>query len=179
MLGKLFGGAQKEEMLKAKRDYEKACNDTGDTRPEIAARIRVGLRCRAVLDKTFIEGAEKTADHTERCMMALAAGDEKPKPPAPTAFQTIKSVNGEILAYIPLEYAEEAFKIGAAFQLEEISAEQAIELAQAVAEKISEDIHLEPPIQALGFLREELAEGGDEAGESEEGGSAEGDAKEP
>jgi len=179
MLGKLFGGAQKEEMLKAKQEYEKACKSTGDTRPEVAARIRVGLRCRAVLHKTFIEGAEKTADYTERSMLALASGDEKPKPPAATSFQTIKTVNGEILAYIPLEYAEEVFKIGAAFQLEEVSAEQAIELAQVVADKISEDIHLEPPIQALGFLREELAEGGDEAGSGEGGGDAEGDTREP
>jgi len=179
MLGKLFGGAQKEEMLKAKQEYEKACKSTGDTRPEVAARIRVGLRCRAVLDKTFIEGAEKTADYTERSILALASGDEKPKPPAATSFQTIKTVNGEILAYIPLEYAEEVFKIGAAFQLEEVSAEQAIELAQVVADKISEDIHLEPPIQALGFLREELAEGGDEAGSGEGGGDAEGDTREP
>ena len=179
MLGKLFGGAQKEEMLKAKQEYEKACKSTGDTRPEVAARIRVGLRCRAVLDKTFIEGAEKTADYTERSMLALASGDEKPKPPAATSFQTIKTVNGEILAYIPLEYAEEVFKIGAAFQLEEVSAEQAIELAQVVADEISEDIHLEPPIQALGFLREELAEGGDEAGSGEGGGDAEGDTREP
>jgi len=179
MLGKLFGGAQKEEMLKAKQEYEKACNSTGDTRPEVAARIRVGLRCRAVLDKTFIEGAEKTADYTERSMLALASGDEKPKPPAATSFQIIKSVNGEILAYIPLEYAEEVFKIGEAFQLEEVSVEQAIELAQVVADKISEDIHLEPPIQALGFLREELAEGGDESGGDERGGGAESDAREP
>jgi hypothetical protein len=162
MLGNLFGGVKKEEMLKAKQEYEKARLSTGDSRSEIAARIRVGLRCRAVIDKTFIEGAEKTADFTERCMVALAAGDEKPHAPTATAFQKIKSVNGEILAYIPLEFAEEVFKIGAAFQLEEVSAEQAIELAQAVAERLSEDIHLDPPIQALGFLREELAEGGDE-----------------
>jgi hypothetical protein len=168
MLGKLFGGAKKEEMLKAKQDYEKACLDTGDTRPEVAARIRMALRCRAVIDKTFIEGAEKTADYTERSMLALASGDEKPQAPVATSFQTIKSVNGEILAYIPLELAEEVFKIGAAFQMEEVSAEQAIELAQAVAEKLSEDIHLDPPIQALGFLREELAEGGAE-GDDEEG----------
>ena len=165
MLGKLFGDSKKEEMLKAKQEYEKARHETGDSRAEVAARIRVGLRCRAVLDKTFIEGAEKTADHTERSMVALAAGDEKPAPPVPTAFQTIKSVNGEILAYVPLEYAEEMFKIGAAYQLEEISAEQAIELAQAVAEKLSEEIHLDPPIQALGFLREELEEGGEEDGD--------------
>lgn len=171
MLGNLFGGAKKEEMLKAKQEYEKARQSTGDTRPEIAARIRVGLRCRAVIDKTFIEGAEKTADFTERCMVALAAGDEKPQAPAATAFQKIKSVNGEILAYIPLEFAEEVFKIGAAFQLEEVSAEQAIELAQAVADRLSEDIHLEPPIQALGFLREELAEGGGDDSDEGSGGS--------
>lgn len=171
MLGKLFGGAKKEEMVKAKQEYEKACNSTGDTRPEIAARIRIGLRCRAVIDKTFIEGAEKTADYTERSMLALASGDEKPQAPTASSFQTIKSVNGEILAYIPLEYAEEVFKIGAAFQLEEVSGEQAIELAQVVADKVSEDIHLDPPIQALGFLREDLAEGGGEEGaeESESG----------
>lgn len=168
MLGNLFGGAKKEEMLKAKQEYEKARHSTGDSRPEIAARIRVGLRCRAVIDKTFIEGAEKTADFTERCMAALAAGDEKPHAPAATAFQKIKSVNGEILAYIPLEFAEEVFKIGAAFQLEEVSAEQAIELAQAVAERLSEEIHLDPPIQALGFLREELAEGGGEDEDSDD-----------
>jgi hypothetical protein len=177
MLGNLFGGAKKEEMLKAKQEYEKARQSTGDSRPEIAARIRVGLRCRAVIDKTFIEGAEKTADFTERCMVALAAGDEKPHAPTATAFQKIKSVNGEILAYIPLEFAEEVFKIGAAFQLEEVSAEQAIELAQAVADRLSEDIHLEPPIQALGFLRDELAEGGgDDSDEGSEGADHEGSA---
>ncbi len=96
-------------------------------------------------------------------MVALAAGEDTPKAPAPKAFQQIKSVNGEIWAYIPLEAAEEVFKIGAAYQLEEISAEQAIALAQAVADKISEQLRLEQPFEALGFLKEQLAE------ESEDG----------
>ncbi|MGA1728529.1 MAG: hypothetical protein ACO38U_09740, partial [Burkholderiaceae bacterium] len=99
MLGKLFGDAKKEEMIKAKQEYEKTCADTGDGRAEVAARIRMGLRCRAVLDKTFIDGAEKTADFTEKSMMAIASGDDKPPAPTPSSFQTIKSVNGEIIAY--------------------------------------------------------------------------------
>ena len=165
MLGKLFGDAKKEEMIKAKQEYEKTCAETGDGRAEVAARIRMGLRCRAVLDKTFIDGAEKTADYTEKSMMAIASGDDKPPAPSPSSFQTIKSVNGEIIAYIPIQYAEEVFKIGAAYQNEEISAEQSIELCQAIADKISEDLKLEPPFQALGFMREEMSEGGE--GESE------------
>jgi hypothetical protein len=161
MLGKLFGDAKKEEMIKAKQDYEKTCAETGDGRTEVSARIRMGLRCRAVLDKTFIDGAEKTADFTEKSMMAIASGDEKPAPPVPSSFQTIKSVNGEIIAYIPFAFAEEVFKIGAAYQNEEISAEQSIELCQSIADKISEELKLEPPFQALGFMREDMAEGGE------------------
>jgi hypothetical protein len=165
MLGKLFGDAKKEEMIKAKQDYEKTCAETGDGRAEVSARIRMGLRCRAVLDKTFIDGAEKTADFTEKSMMAIASGDEKPAPPSPSSFQTIKSVNGEIIAYIPFAFAEEVFKIGAAYQNEEVSAEQSIELCQAIAEKISEELKLEPPFQALGFMREDMSEGAEGEGE--------------
>jgi len=161
MLGKLFGDAKKEEMIKAKQDYEKTCAETGDGRAEVSARIRMGLRCRAVLDKTFIDGAEKTADFTEKSMMAIASGDEKPAAPIPSSFQTIKSVNGEIIGYIPFAFAEEVFKIGAAYQNEEVSAEQSIELCQSIADKISEELKLEPPFQALGFMREDMAEGGE------------------
>jgi hypothetical protein len=165
MLGKLFGDAKKEEMIKAKQDYEKTCAETGDGRAEVSARIRMGLRCRAVLDKTFIDGAEKTADFTEKSMIAIASGDEKPAAPIPSSFQTIKSVNGEIIGYIPFAFAEEVFKIGAAYQNEEVSAEQSIELCQSIADKISEELKLEPPFQALGFMREDMSEGGEGEGE--------------
>ena len=53
MLGKLFGDAKKEEMIKAKQDYEKTCAETGDGRAEVSARIRMGLRCRAVLENLY------------------------------------------------------------------------------------------------------------------------------
>jgi hypothetical protein len=167
VFGKLFGNAQKEEMLKAKQAYEQAVESEGDSREIRALRIRVALRCRAVLDKTFIEGAERTAEHAEASMLAIAADEEKPPAPKPSSFQTIKSVNGDILAYVPLPFAEEMFTIGAKYQLEEITAEQAIEFAQGVAERMSEQLKLDKPFEALNFLREQLSEEG-EGGAGEE-----------
>jgi hypothetical protein len=111
-----------------------------------------------VLDKTFVEGAERSLDHAERCMIALVQGEERPPDPKASAFQKIKSINGEIDAYIPLEYAEEVFKIGAAYQLEQISARQAVELAQDVADRISSHLNLDVPFQALGFMAENIEE---------------------
>jgi len=168
MFGKLFGSAQKEEMLKAKQAYEQAVEAQGDSREIRALRIRIALRCRAVIDKTFIEGAEKTAEHAEASMLAIAADEEKPPAPKPAAFQTIKSVNGDILAYVPLNFAEEMFTIGAKYQMEEITAEQAIEFAQGVADRISEKLKLDKPFEALNFLREQLSEEGEgEPGEED------------
>ena len=54
MLGKLFGSADKEAMVKAKQEYETAINANDDSRETRTMKVRMGLRCRAVLDKTFI-----------------------------------------------------------------------------------------------------------------------------
>ena len=74
-------------------------------------RMRIGLRARAHIDKSFIEGAEKTAVYDEACLRAVAAGREKPPPPNVTLYQKVKSATGEIITYIPEEIAEEAFKM--------------------------------------------------------------------
>ena len=40
----------------------------GDTREIRSYKIKIALRARAHLDKTFIEGAEKIAKHSEACL---------------------------------------------------------------------------------------------------------------
>jgi hypothetical protein len=60
------------------------------------------------------------------------------------------------------------FTIGAKYQMEEITAEQAIEIAQGVADRISEQLKLDKPFEALNFLREQLSEEGEgEPGEED------------
>ena len=58
---------QNELESKSKKEYEKATELDGDTREIRSYKIRIALRARAHLDKTFIEGAEKMAKHSEAC----------------------------------------------------------------------------------------------------------------
>jgi hypothetical protein len=112
MLQRLFGGNKKDQLLKAKEDYETACRLQGDSREVRAARLRMGIRCRAVIDQTFLEGIEKCAEHLEQCMVAVITGDPRPPVPKAAAFQKIKTINGPMMAYIPIDAAEEVFAIG-------------------------------------------------------------------
>lgn len=152
----LFKDKQKEAYREAKKLYEVTCSTTDNDRAAQVARVRTGLRCRAVLDKTFIEGAEKSIDYFGRCLVAMATQEPKPDEPKATAFQGIKTVNGDIVAYLPFAHAEEVFKLGALYQNEQITAEQAIDYAQAVADQVSEELKLVPAFQALDFLREQI-----------------------
>ncbi len=152
LFGKQSSQANRET---AKAEFEKACEISGDSREIRALRMRIGLRARAHIDKSFIEGAEKTAVYDEACLRAVASGREKPPPPKPTMYQKVKSASGEIVTYIPEEIAEEAFKVGAKYQLTEIEAKPAIDLVQSLANSVSYQLHLEEPLVAVYFLREE------------------------
>jgi hypothetical protein len=155
----IFGkSGPQDERKQAKSEYQSVQELKGDSRSVRAARIRAGLRARAHIDKTFIDGAERANAYNDACMLALAHGKEKPPPPKPSAYQQIPSVNGQVLTYLPMEFVDEIFKLGAKYQLMEISAQQAIELTQGVADRIAYDLGLEETFEALGFLREEHSE---------------------
>jgi len=158
MLRGLFGENRKDALLRAKEDFEAACRLQGSSREVRAARIRMGIRCRAVIDETFLEGIEKGAEHLEQCMVAVITGDPRPPLPQAGAFQKIKTINGPVMAYIPLEEAEEVFAIGGLYQREQISGEHALELVQEVANRISLLLQLDRPIEPLEFLSEKLEE---------------------
>ncbi|MFZ9734844.1 MAG: hypothetical protein ACO3WN_03280 [Burkholderiaceae bacterium] len=158
MLQRLFGGNKKDHLLQAKEEYEAVCRLQGDSREARAARLRMGIRCRNVIDQTFLEGIEKCSEHLQQCMVAVITGDPRPPAPKAGAFQKIKTINGPIMAYIPLKAAEEVFAIGDLYQREQISDAQALELVQAVADRISAELHVERPIEPLGFLSEKLEE---------------------
>ena len=154
----IFGKSDKNSLeSKSKKEYEKAVELDGDTREIRSYKIKIALRARAHLDKTFIEGAEKIAKHSEACLRAVAAGSEKPDPPTPTCFQKVRSANGEIVAYIPEDYLEQAFKIGSKYQLTEFNANQAIDFMQKIMDNISSDFGLHDTFTVLQFLRDEIA----------------------
>lgn len=162
----LFKSKTAAAQKQAKADYIRAAELKGDSREVRAFKMRIALRCRAHVDNVFIEGAKKTAQFQDSAMLLASQGKEKPEPPKPSLFHSAKGLNGKIYTYLPPEFSEEIFNIGAMYQTTKIDAFQAIKLTQEVAEKISFDLGLEEPFSALQFLRDELM--GDEVTIEEE-----------
>ena len=147
-----------DEMKSAQALFDKVTSMRADSRDARTLRIRMGLLCRAHLDKSFVTGAEQTASWQELASMAIANGKEKPPLPEPSVFQKIKSGENEIYVYLPEEYSHEAYQLGARYQRAEIPADKAIEVMQGLANQIClYELKLDEPFQVLQFLRDELS----------------------
>ncbi len=149
-------------MRKAQALFEKIVSNQSDSREARNLRVRMGLLCRAHLDKSFVTGAEQMASWQALAALAMANGKEKPPMPEPSVFQKIKAGENEIYVYLPEEYAHEAFALGGRYQYAEIPAIKAIETMQGLANQICHyELKLAEPFQVLQFLRDELAQSPD------------------
>lgn len=171
----IFKKPEEDDRTRAVAAYEKAVSLSSESHEARSMRLRLSMLCRAHLDKTFVAGAEQAEAYDVACALAIREGKAKPEPPPAPLFQTVKSTAGNVVVYLPKEYAQEAFQIGMLYQKTELTAEQAINAAQRLADRISYDaLKLNTAFVALQFLRDELAEASAEEGEGVEG--AEGDA---
>ena len=161
MFSNLFNrSSPQEDMKRAKAAYEKVVSLTVDSREARSMRLGMSLLCRAHLDKTFIAGAEKTADWQQISAFAAAKGEPPPEMPPASRFQKVKSGKGEVYVYLPEQYVNQAFSLGGRYQTMQITAEQAVEAMQSIANHISNyELGLDKPFQALAFLRAELSAG--------------------
>lgn len=141
----------------ARELYDKVLGLSKDSHDARSARLRIGMMIRAFVDKTFVDGAEKTAEWQEEVAQAVVNGEEKPPLPEASEFQEIKSGSKMVWVYLPIEYAQAFFDLGARYQRVQIQARQAIQQAQSLMDKICfQDLQLETPFEVLQFLREEL-----------------------
>ena len=150
--------ADVDEKEQAQALFEKITVSKADTREARSARIRMGLLCRAHLDKTFIDGAQKTAVYFEKVAQATINNTEKPEKPEFNLFQQVKSGDKEIWVYLPEEYALEAFNVGVMYQKTDIDAKTAIDRMQLIADQIClYELKLDTPFEVLQFLRDEIS----------------------
>ena len=166
MFRKLFAAGPEEDQELARVAYDKVvASRLIDSREARSARVRMGLLCRAHLDKTFIDGAEQTAVHEAATARALIQGKEKPAERQAPEFQRIKSGGRDLWVYVPQEYADQAFALGGRYQNTELSAEQVIVEMQNVADKIFlMELKLDQSFEVLQFLREELTQASGQTG---------------
>ncbi len=154
-MGIFKGNAAKGAMKAAKNAYLKAKDSDPLSREGRSLKVRIALRSRALLDKAFVEGARKTEVYQDQMMKAIAQEIEKPPLPKANPFHLVKTVNGEVFAYVPQSFVDEIFTLGGQYQTMQINAESAIEAAQLIADRMYEDLDLDESFEALGFLREE------------------------
>jgi hypothetical protein len=148
------------EKKQAAELFEKIASSKSETRDARSARARLALMSRAHLDKTFVAGAEMADDHDLMVRAARLEGTEAPAIPEAPLFHQILSGERLIYIYLPMEYAEVAFALGARYQRAEITAQQAIDAMQGLANQLYlYDLRLDEPLQVMQFLREEIAGG--------------------
>ena len=156
----LFKGVESPEALKkkAKQTFDKVTALTADTFEANSLRRGLALLSCAHLDKTFIAGAERTADWQQMAAFAVAKDAEAPPFPKADCYQKVRSGKSDIWVYLPTEYAERAFLFGAKYQRTELNSEQAIASMQQLADTICRsEIGLSYEIDVLKFLRHELS----------------------
>ena len=139
----------------AKNEFESACAETHEDKKSRANRIKIGLRCRAVIDTLFIEGAKEFEKFHKEKLEAIWEEKNPPEEPKPNNYQIIKSSQGDVVGYIPMEYAQAVYDISSDFQKKDISKEHAINLTQIVADNICNMLSLETSFNVLDFLRDE------------------------
>ena len=145
----------KDENEIAKIEFESACAETHEDKKSRANRIKIGLRCRAVIDTLFIEGAKEFEKFHKEKLEAIWEEKTPPEEPKPNNYQLIKSSQGDVVGYIPMEYAQAVYDISSDFQKKDISKEHAINLTQIVADNICNMLSLETSFNVLDFLRDE------------------------
>ena len=154
-------------MIAAKRDFE-TVSDPDAPGSVRRVRSRVALRCKALLDKTFVEGAQRTERHEQAVIIAINEGKPQPEAPKARSFGTVPAFDHEVMAFLPQEVADRAFDLGRRYQRVEIDAKQAVDYMQALADELCANLQVDPPFEALRFLRDELAEEEGEGGEDSE-----------
>jgi len=156
----IFKGPESPEVLKkrAKQAYEKVIELTADTFEANRMRRGMALLCCAHLDKTFISGAERMADWQQMAAFALAKSEKPPPLPKSDCYQKIRSGKTDMWVYLPEQYADTAFLLGAKYQRTELNSEQAITKMQQLADNVCRlEIGLNFEIVVLKFLRQELS----------------------
>ena len=147
--------ADSKEKRKAKAFYDQVVTLSKASTDSRKLRALIGNRTKAFFDQTFVEGAKKTETHQK----AEEAGNKTAVLPASlkisSPYKQVKTVSGTVWVYLPEKITAEIFELGCKYQSGLISKEQAIGVAESIADKIADTLDLDNKLIPLAFLSEE------------------------
>ena len=159
----MFGKKSKLERVKAdaKADYLKCSALDPEDRLHRVFAARIAQRARLNLDKIFVQGAKAEEKRQHEMAEAIKAGSGIPPRIVHEGYNQLQGISGAVVSWVPEELANKMFNLGADYQITEVSAHEALQQAEKVAETIIEDLQTTQSIQLLGLLRED--DGDDES----------------
>ena len=150
-----FNKSSKDLEEQAEADFEEAKREKL-TEKNRAFKMKIAHRTRAHIDLTFIEGAQKLGKYHQANLTAIAQQLESPERPSYTPFQKIKTLDSEVIAYLPNFEAQQIFDLGGKYQIQQINVSEAITAVQSIADTIFHDFDISVSLSTLGFLRDEI-----------------------
>jgi hypothetical protein len=111
-----------------------------------------------------VQGAKAEEKRQLELAEAIKAGKDLPPRIVHEGYNQLQGVSGTVVSWVPEEIANKMFNLGADYQITEISAHEALEQADKIAEAVVEELQTNQVIQLLGLLRED---DGDEAEEQD------------
>ena len=86
---------------------------------------------------------------------AIRTGSDLPQRIEHEGYNQLQGVSGAVVSWVPEELANKMFNLGADYQITEVSAHEALQQADKIAETIIEDLQTTQNIQLLGLLRDD------------------------
>ena len=150
-----FSKSSKDIEEQAQADFEEAKREKLSEKNR-AFKMKIAHRTRAHIDLTFIEGAQKLGKYHQANLNAIAQQLEGPERPSYTPFQKIKTLDSEVIAYLPNFEAQQIFDLGGKYQIQQINVSEALTAVQSIADTIFHDFDISVSLSTLGFLRDEI-----------------------
>ena len=152
----MFGKKSKLERVKAdaKADYLKCGALNPEDRLHRVFAARIAQRARLNLDKIFVQGARAEEKRQQDLAKAVKEGKKGfPQREKHDGYNSLKGTTGIVLSWVPDEYANTMFNLGADYQIQEKSARQCIAVADQLAEKLMVELQTLQKIELLNLLR--------------------------
>tara|TARA_B100001287_G_C22621492_1_gene500289 strand:- start:438 stop:1046 length:609 start_codon:yes stop_codon:yes gene_type:complete len=150
-----FNKSSKDIEEQAQADFEEAKREKLSEKNR-AFKMKIAHRTRAHIDLTFIEGAQKLGKYHQANINAIAQQLEGPERPSYSPFQKIKTLDSEVIAYLPSFEAQQIFDLGGKYQIQQINVSEALTAVQSIADTIFHDFDISVSLSTLGFLRDEI-----------------------
>lgn len=150
-----FNKSSKELEEQSEADFEEAKREKLSEKNR-AFKMKIAHRTRAHIDLTFIEGAQKLGRYHQANLTAIAKQLEGPEKPSYKPFQKIKTLDSEVIAYLPNFEAQQIFDLGGKYQTQQINVSEALTAVQSIADTIFHNFDISVSLSTLGFLRDEV-----------------------